>query len=255
MTLAGQSASLARGASARLARIDRELERTYGTPEYELGNQSDPLDESVYIILSFQTDLARLKASWESLRRRFPSWLDVRHARLPAVARSIQASGLQVQKAERIKALLSAVEDRAGSLSLDCLHALSDEEAERFLLKLPGLSWKGARCVLLYSLSRARFPVDGNTFRILKRTGVLCPNSVYRRRELHDALERVVPAARRRLLHVNLVVHGQRTCIPGRPRCPACPLSDFCPRIGVDTPSGAAPNAGKRKRATQRGAG
>ena len=78
----GRTASLVSGGSARLARIDKELELAYGTPESELGNQSEPLDECVYIILSFQTDVARLKASWESLRKRFPSWHEVRRARI-----------------------------------------------------------------------------------------------------------------------------------------------------------------------------
>ena len=45
-----------RGASKRLANIDEILEAAYGTPEAELGNMDDPLDEAIYIILSFQTD-------------------------------------------------------------------------------------------------------------------------------------------------------------------------------------------------------
>jgi adenine-specific DNA glycosylase len=42
-----------------------------------------------------------------------------------------------------------------------------------------------------------------------------------------------VPAHRRRTLHVNLVVHGQRTCLPRAPRCSCCPLNADCPRIGL----------------------
>jgi len=249
----GRTASLVSGGSARLARIDKELELAYGTPESELGNQSDPLDECVYIILSFQTDVARLKASWESLRKRFPSWHEVRRARVRSIAASIRSSGLQVQKAERIKALLSKVEELTGSLSLDSLRALNDGDAESFLLKLPGLSWKGARCVLLYSLGHERFPVDGNAFRILRRTGVLSAQSVYRRRELHDALELSVPAARRRAFHVNLVVHGQRICLPVAPKCQACSLRRFCPRIGLDSRFEVEPSTGRQQRSAPRG--
>jgi endonuclease III len=98
---------------------------------------------------------------------------------------------------------------------------------------LPGLSWKGARCVLLYSLGRHVLPVDSNTFRILQRTGVLSRQAVYRRRTVHDAIQAAVPAHRRRTLHVNLVVHGQRTCLPRAPQCPRCPLNADCPRIGL----------------------
>ncbi len=214
-------------------RIDCCLDAAYGTPEQELGNQADPLDEAVYIILSFQTDLPRLQATWKDLRAVYPTWRRLQRASLPAVASAIRAGGLQEQKASRIRSLLSAVEEQTGSLSLACLHDMNDSKAERVLTRLPGLSWKGARCVMLYSLGRPSFPVDGNTFRILKRTGVIAETAVYRRRELHDSLQRLIPAPRRRPLHVNLVVHGQKTCVPGVPYCPDCPLYKFCPRVGL----------------------
>src|SRR5205823_13277940 len=120
-----------------------------------------------------------------------------------------------------------------GKHSLDLLRTMSDEEAERLLTRLPGLSWKAARCVLLYSLQRDVLPIDSNTFRILKRTGVLSRRAVYRRRTLHDAIQAAVPAHRRRALHVNLVVHGQRTCLPRAPKCVGCPLNTDCPKIGL----------------------
>ena len=34
-------------------------------------------------------------------------------------------------------------------------------------------------------------------------------------------------------LHVALIMHGRRICIPRRPRCPGCPLLDLCPQVGV----------------------
>ncbi len=40
---------------------------------------------------------------------------------------------------------------------------MEDQEAGRFLMRLLGLSWKGARSVLLYSLDRAAFPIDGSS--------------------------------------------------------------------------------------------
>ena len=66
------------------------------------------------------------------------------------------------------------------------------------------------------------FPVDGHSFRIFKRTGVLGDRSVYRRRGLHDGLQDAVDGSRRKPFHINLAVHGQRTCLPRRPRCSSC---------------------------------
>lgn len=224
---------LGRGAVARLATIDRILEKTYGTPEKILGNQDDPLDEAIYIILSFQTDLARCGLTWSKLRETYPSWESAAQAPTGELSTAIRQGGLQWQKALAIKRLLAEVRRIAGGLSLGMLSRMSDPDAERLLTRLPGLSRKGARCVLLYSLRRDVFPVDVNTFRILRRAGVLSRSAVYRRRSLHDTIQATVSAPRRRILHVNLVVHGQRVCLPRAPQCPRCAIVSTCRRTGV----------------------
>lgn len=233
---------LRRGATERLALIDEILADAYGTPESDLGNKDDPLDEAIYIILSFQTNLARFRLNWSRLREAYPRWEAAERAPMREIAAVLGKGGLQNQKARTIKRLLADVRRIVGELSLDLLKTMSTCDAESFLTRLPGFSWKAARCVLLYSLQRDVFPVDGNTFRILKRTGVLSPGAVYRRRTLHDTLQNAVPAARRRALHVNLVVHGQRTCLPRNPKCSICPLLAMCPKVGSQF------GASKRKR-------
>lgn len=221
------------GGRARLLHLDKLLEEAYGAPEALLGNHGDPLDEAVYIILSFQTDLPRFQETWRELRAAFPSWEDVERARRCDVARTLRAGGLQQQKAQTIEALLRAVRRQFGELSLTQLAGMNNERAERILTRLPGLSWKGARCVLMYSLNRRVFPVDGNTFRILKRAGVIPLTAVYRRQSLHDGLQYAMPEDRRRPFHVNLVVHGQRSCLPVGPRCGNCPAAAICKKCGV----------------------
>jgi endonuclease-3 len=227
------SPPLQRGAAERLVRIDEILERTYGTPEAALGNKNDPLDEAIYIILSFQTDLPRCGLTWSALRNAYATWDAVERAPARQIARVLREGGLQRQKARTIRQLLRVVRQLNGELSLDLLRHMNDADAERFLTRLPGLSWKAARCVLLYSLRRKVFPVDSNTFRILKRLGVLSSRAVYRRRGVHDALQARVPAARRRSLHVNLVIHGQRICLPRSPQCSNCRLLTVCARRGL----------------------
>lgn len=227
------ASSLRPGAVELLAHIDAVLEAAYRTPEAELGNKPDPLDEAIYIILSFQTDLARFSSTWSRLRAAYPSWNALERAAARDVARILHHGGLHRQKTRTIRRLLAEVRKVAGEHSLDLLRAMNDEEAERLLTRLPGLSWKAARCVLLYSLGRNVLPIDSNTFRILKRTGVLSRRAVYRRRTLHDAIQAAVPAHRRRTLHINLVIHGQRTCLPRAPQCPCCPLNADCPKIGL----------------------
>lgn len=241
------SRPIRRGASERLAHIDEILEATYGTPEAGLGNKDDPLDEAIYIILSFQTDLRRSSATWSRLRESYPTWDAAERATASEMARVLRQGGLQRQKARTIKKLLLVVREFAGELSLNLLRWMNDSDAERVLTRIPGLSWKAARCVLLYSLGRDVFPVDGNTFRILKRSGVLSRRAVYRRRILHDALQATVQASRRRSLHVNLVVHGQRTCLPRNPKCRECRLLSTCPRVGLPRLAVLSPRSSPRR--------
>jgi endonuclease III len=214
----------------------RLIELGYGTPWAELGNKADPLDEAVYIILSFQTGLDRARATWSKLQTTYKIWPELEGESDERLANVLREGGLQLQKARLIKGLFAEIRRRVGRLSLDILRSMSLEDAERFLLGLPGLSWKGARCVLLYSLGADAFPVDINTFRILRRLGVIPRSAIYRRRSLHDALQNQVAIGRRGPLHVNLVVHGQRTCLPRNPRCSLCPLVVTCPRIGMRRP-------------------
>lgn len=221
------------GGRERLLLLDDMLDEAYGAPEATLGNQPDPLDEAVYIVLSFQTDLLRLRQTWRSLRASYPWWELVDIAPIDELAAVLRAGGLQRQKASAIKLLLRAVRDRFGEFSLAALRRMDDLDAEHVLTKLPGLSWKGARCVLLYSLHRNVFPVDGNTFRIFQRMGVIPGLAVYRRKALHDALQNAITPEHRRRFHVNLVMHGQRACVTASPQCTACVAVHICRRRGL----------------------
>lgn len=223
------------GGKNLLASIEQRLRNVYSDAQVaDLGNKPDPLDEAVFIILTFQTDIPRAKAIWDCLMRKYGNWNTVAGETEERLADLLRDGGLHNQKARTIKRLLEHVKAAFGRLSLDPLREMPQEEAERFLLKLPGFSWKGARCVLLYSLGRDVFPVDINTFRILRRVGVLPRDAVYRRRSLHDGLQAAVPPSLRKGLHVNLVLHGQMVCTPVDPKCGRCVLRPCCRTGNLD---------------------
>jgi endonuclease-3 len=219
---------LGRSARTSIQALDCRLRGLYRNAESSLGNKDDPLDEAIFIILTFQTDIPRAQKLFGKLRQRYSTWEALERDSEGAIAHVLHEGGLHNQRARVMKQLLAAVRERFGGLSLEGLRVMSTEDAERVLTKLPGLSWKGARCVLLYGLRKRVFPVDVNTFRILKRLGVLPARAVYRRKPLHDALQSAVPSNRRRELHVKLVVHGQRVCLPLRPQCDICALRSSC---------------------------
>jgi DNA (cytosine-5)-methyltransferase 1 len=218
-----------------LARVDELLEVTYRSAD--LGNLDDPLAETVFILLSKQTREEVYRPVFHSLRARYPLWTDVLAARSGQLEKVLLPGGFQRQRASQLKALLSAVRDdnvqrrlgpgsaRPKDLTLSYLRDMSDEEVERFLLRLPGIGPKSARCIMGYSLRRQRFAVDTHVHRIFTRLNVR--ESLGRKND-HDAFEEVVPPKIRVRLHMNLVHHGRAVCHGQKPKCEECVLVSFC---------------------------
>lgn len=211
--------------TVNLAEIDRRLWRVHRTAP--LGNRRNPLDELVYIQLSVRTREGAYQSTFPALRRRLRGrWgaiLEMPNRELIQVLRS---GGMARVKAARLRGMMEAIRHRFGRVSLAALRGMTDRDAESFLRSLPGVGPKVARCILLYSLDRSVFPVDTHCRRVLTRLGCASPSLDIKKS--HDTLQRIVPVELRRSLHVNLIHHGRRTCMPTNPRCTECVLADLC---------------------------
>lgn len=205
--------------------VDERLRRSYGVSR--LGNKHDPLDELIFIVLSSKTREEIYFATFDALKRQFPSWDEAANASTEEIAETIRFGGLADKKARAIKLLLTAVISEVGKVDLSFLRDLDDESAETFLCRLPGVGPKTARCVLSYSLDRPAFAVDANVARLMRRLGWSDHTHVSKR--VQDQLQELVPPDIRLSLHVNFVVHGRSICTQLRPRCGECVLADLCP--------------------------
>lgn len=207
-----------------LGRIARTLSRTYGDPR--LGNKDDPLDEAIYIILSGKTTSASFARTYEALSVAFPNWWGILSSPRGRVAKIIKEGGLSKKKEAQIRALLGKLRAEGGISAFNALKETETAEAERFLSSLPGIGLKSARCILMYSLGRAVFPVDTHCRRILSRLGVVR----FRRLTdtVQDEIQAAIPPDLRYSLHVNLVAHGRAVCKPRSPECQACVVSSYC---------------------------
>jgi endonuclease III len=201
-----------------------KLLREYGRSD--LGNKDDPLDELVYIALTRQTHEKNALRTWEALVTAYPTWEMLMEAPEQEVAGVIADGGFSRQKAKWIKQSLHIIKERTGSLSLEFLDNLEDDEAERFLCSLPGINVKSAKCILMYSLERDVLPVDTHVRRVSERLGLLKPGLTSKR--AHGQLEAVVPPQHRFAYHVGAVMHGRQVCIVARPRCGECVLRHAC---------------------------
>jgi endonuclease-3 len=211
--------------SEKVTEICRRLRALYGPVEPP--PQLPVLDELVATILSQNTSDANSGAAFDALKRRFPNWEAVRRAPVSQVAKAIRQAGLSNRKAPRIKAILSAIHDGRGELSLDFLRRLPAAAAARYLAQFPGVGPKTVACVLLFSCRKPVLPVDTHVHRVTGRLGLIGRRTDAAR--AHDELARLVPPRRVLEFHIQLIRHGRSQCAARGPRCANCPLVDLCP--------------------------
>jgi endonuclease-3 len=186
----------------------------------------DAVSQLVGTMLSQATTDTQTARSFESLRRRFPTWELVRDAPVSEIAKQIRASGLSRQKAPRIKAALQYITRKRGKIELNFLKRLPDEEAYGWLTQIKGVGSKTASIVLLFVFHKPLFPVDTHIHRITRRLGWVPQKASADR--AHEILQPLIPEEAGYRLHVNLIRFGREICLARAPRCEVCPLTDLC---------------------------
>ncbi|MFW6320482.1 MAG: endonuclease III domain-containing protein [Halohasta sp.] len=113
----------------------------------------------------------------------------------------------------------------------------SPEAVRKRLLEIHGVGPKTADCVLLFAGGRGGvFPVDTHVHRIARRMGLAPADADHEAVRAH--LEADVPAEKCGFGHTAMIQFGREYCTARKPACldgpEACPLYDYCDRVGVD---------------------
>jgi len=193
-----------------------------------------PVDELVFTVLSQNTADVNTERTFAALREEFPDWSAVRDAPVEHIEATIALGGLAHTKAPRIKRILEALSGRTGAPDLGELDGMSDEEAQAYLVALPGVGPKTAACVLLFALARPVMPVDTHVHRVARRLGVI--DGRVSAEQAHPLLTELAgpdDAEQIYAVHVGFVRHGRRICRARRPACAECPLAPMCPSAGL----------------------
>lgn len=208
---------------ALIRKTDRRLARVFGNPELEGG---DAVEALVGCILSQATTDAQSGAAYDALIAKYPTWEQLRDARVPEIARVVKSSGLANDKARYIKHALQFIERERGEINLDFLNDLTETEARRWLMQMEGVGPKTASIVLLFAQKRNVFPVDTHVHRTTRRLGWIGDKTSAE--QAHTQLEALIPASRYYAMHINLIRLGREICRAQTPRCEMCPLKDMC---------------------------
>jgi endonuclease-3 len=208
----------------RALETHRRLIAFYGYPDWR--NPLPPLDELISTVLSQNTNDTNRDRAFKSLRKRFPTWEEVRDAESTAVIESIRTAGLANQKGPRIQNILKEITLQRGDLDLAFLADLPTEEAREWLLQFKGVGPKTAAIVLQFSLGKPAFPVDTHIYRVTGRLGIR--PAKMNADQAHDYLAGLFPEETYYDAHLNIIRLGREICHARSPECQVCPLQDIC---------------------------
>jgi endonuclease-3 len=184
--------------------------------------EEDPFQVLIATLLSARTqDATTLAASTRLFRvARTPKTM----ARLSVrqIERLIYPVSFYRHKAKHVKATCRMLVSRFGGR----VPATMEE-----LLMLPGVGRKTANLVLILAFkSLKNICVDTHVHRISNRLGWVRTNTPD---ETEQALYRTTASRWWPYINLYLVTWGQNVCRPIYPRCGACAIEPYCPRVGV----------------------
>ncbi len=130
--------------------------------------------------------------------------------------------GFYPTKAKRLREISEILIDRFDSRVPDSMEEL---------LTLPGVGRKTANLVLVEGFKKDAICVDTHVHRISNRIGYVSTSTPDK---TEFALRKKLPVKYWRGYNEMLVAFGQVLCRPISPFCGKCPVSDMCPRIGVE---------------------
>lgn len=210
--------------------INKILKRPYRSPR--LGNKKNPLDELVYLYISQRTFEKSYQSTFNELKKNYPSFEKLRNADIGDLEKILRPSGLGSQKAVTISGALTKIHRDFGEVSLKKLKKLNDQSKLDYLLTLPRVGLKTAYCILMYCFGVRVLPIDANVRRVCRRLGWL-PNGIDHKKE-HSILHTIIAPKDRYAFHVNAICHARDVCLPLYPKCLSCPITEHCPKIGLE---------------------
>jgi endonuclease-3 len=204
--------------------VHRRLLEKYGEPSWH--EPLPILDELISTILSQNTNDVNRDRAFRQLKTCFPTWEEVRDAEPSEVIEAIRSAGLANQKGPRIQNILSQITRERGSLDMEFLKALPDQQVWDWLNKFKGVGPKTASIVLLFSLGKAAFPVDTHIQRVTGRVGLRPQNMS--NENAHRYLAKLFPPETYKAAHLNIIRLGREVCHPRNPTCKICVLQSLC---------------------------
>ena len=188
--------------------------------------EQDPFQVLIATLLSARTQDATTLAASTRLFRVARTPRTMARLTIRQIERLIYPVSFYRHKAKHVKATCELLSSRFGGRVPTTMPEL---------LMLPGVGRKTANLVLILAFkSLKNICVDTHVHRISNRLGWVRTDTPD---ETEQALYRATASRWWPYINLYLVTWGQNVCRPVYPRCSACAIRPYCPRIGVTVTS------------------
>ena len=207
---------------ARGAEIARRLQEEYpGAPAPSL-HFRNAYQSVVAISLSAQTTDDNVNKVLPELFKRYPDPTALASASIEDLERIIHSLGFYHNKAKNLLGLARiSVAEFDGKIPA----TMAD------LIRLPGVARKTANLVLAESFGIVQgIAVDTHVFRLSHLLGL---SQAKTPAQTEGDLCKVFAYDHWYRINYEMITHGRRVCIAGRPRCDLCVLCDLCPKAAL----------------------
>ena len=179
----------------------------------------EPYQILIATILSARTRDEQTAKAVERLFSKAKSLEELAEMSVEEIEDLIKSVGFYRVKARRIKELARILKEKGIPSNFEDL------------IKLPGVGRKTANIFLSY-IGKPAIAVDTHVHRISNRLGIV---STRNPRETEEALKNIFPVDLWQRINYVFVGFGQTVCLPRKPLCNECPVSDYCKKVGVKT--------------------
>jgi endonuclease-3 len=207
-------------AKRRARRVLDALAATYPDAHCALDHQT-PIQLLVATILSAQCTDARVNRVTPALFARYKTVRDFAEANQKELERLIAPTGFFRNKAKNIIGCCRAIADRHNGEVPGTLEEL---------VELPGVGRKTANVILGNAFGVPGITVDTHVGRLSRRLGLTAHDDPVK---VEFDLMGLIPEADWTLFSHRMIFHGRQVCAARKPDCPACPMTRFCPTVGV----------------------
>lgn len=205
----------------RMRQVLPVLKKTYPQSRCTLEHRG-ALELIVSTILSAQCTDERVNKVTPALFKRYPTAKAYAQANIEELEALIRSTGFYHSKAKSIRAMAASLLEQHGGKVPQTMEDLT---------KLAGVGRKTANVVLGNAFGcNAGIVVDTHVTRLSQRLGFSKHTDAVK---IEQDLMQLVPQQDWTLFSHLLIDHGRAICTARNPRCPECPIRQWCPSAAI----------------------